>query len=148
MKVILLQDVPKVGKKYEVKNVADGFAQNSLIPQGTAVVATKTALEKIELLRKQHEAEEKIKADLLLKNFSSLDGVAVSLSAKVSDKGHLFSSIHKADLIKALKEQKHIEVPEASIILDKPIKEAGEHTIAVMVGDKTGSFKLTIEALK
>jgi large subunit ribosomal protein L9 len=148
MKVILLQDVPKVGKKYEVKNVADGFAQNSLIPQGTAIAATAAALEKIELLRKQHEGEEKIKADLLMKNFSSLDGVVIELSAKVSDKGHLFSSIHKADLIKALKEQKHIDVPEASIILEKPVKEVGEHIIAVMVGEKTGSFTLKVSAAK
>ncbi len=140
--------MPKVGKKYEVKNVADGFAQNSLIPQGTAIVATKIALEKIELLRKQHEGEENIKADLLLKNFSSLDGVVIELSLKANDKGHLFSSIHKADVIAALKDQKHIEVPEASIILDKPIKEVGEHIVAVMVGDKTGSFKVKVSALK
>ena len=148
MKVILLQDVPKVGKKYEVKNVTDGFGHNSLIPQGIAIVATSAALEKIELLRKQHEAEEKIRADLLMKNFSSLDGVQLELSAKVSDKGHLFSSIHKADVIKALKDQKHIEVPEASLILEKPIKEVGEHIIAVMVGDKTGSFTLNVKATK
>ncbi len=146
MKVILLNDIPKLGRKYETKSVSDGFAQNSLIPQGKAIVATAASEKKIEVLRKQHQVEEKIKLDLLLKNFSSLDGVSVEVISSANEKGHLFSGIHKNDLIKALHEQKRVDVPESALVLEKPIKEIGEHKIEVIVGEKKGVFTVVVKS--
>ena len=146
MKVILLNDIPKVGRRYEVKSVSDGYAQNNLIPQGKAIVATPASEKKVELLRKQHESEEKIKVDLLHKNFSTLDGVSIEITAPANDKGHLFSGLHKAEILKALHEQKRLDVPEAAIMLEKAIKEVGDHKIEVVVGDKKGAFNLKVSA--
>ena len=146
MKVILLNDIPKVGRRYEIKSVSDGYAQNNLIPAGKAIVATAASEKKVELLRKQHESEEKIKVDLLHKNFSSLEGVSIELKAPANEKGHLFSGIHTAEVVKALLEQKRLDVPLTSIVLEKPIKEVGDHKIEVMVGDKKGTFNLKISA--
>lgn len=147
MKVILLHDVPKVGKKYDLKNVADGYAQNALIPKGLVTPATRAAIRRAEMEKKRREGEQKIKTDLLLKNFSSLSGVTVEVVVSANEKGHLFSGIHKPEILKALYDQKHLDIPESSMVLEKPIKEVGEHKIEVTVGGQKGSFTVAIKAL-
>jgi large subunit ribosomal protein L9 len=74
MKVILLKDVAKMGKKNDIKNVSDGHALNFLIPQGLVEVATPKSLKKVEVIKSREDAEKKIKTDLLLKNFGDLKG--------------------------------------------------------------------------
>jgi len=144
MKVILLQDIPKIGKKYEIKDVASGYAVNSLLPRALAIEATVLNLNNIELKRKHHEDKIKIKSDLLAKNLSSLDGMTIEISAKASDKGHLFSGIHKGHIVKVLIEQKRIEIPKELLDIDKPIKEIGDHPITVRAGDSAFKFVLKI----
>jgi len=147
MQVILLHDVPKVGKKFETKSVADGFAMNSLIPKGLAIVATKNSAARVEVEKNRHEAEQKVRMDLLLKNFSSINGVSVTIAVPANDKGHLFSGIHAGEIAKALHESKRLDVPEGAIILPKPIKSVGTHEIEILVADKKGAFTLVVEAL-
>jgi large subunit ribosomal protein L9 len=146
MKVVLLKDVPKVGKKYDIKDVADGFAFNSLIPRGLAEVATPKAIQRVELVKKQDAAERKVREDLLMKNLKDLENVTVEIKEKVNDKGHLFAAIHKPELISAIKTQTRLDMDETHIMLDKPIKEVGEHTIEVKVGEKNAKFKLNVVA--
>jgi len=146
MKVILLQDVPKLGKKYEVKNVADGHALNFLMPKGAAQVATPKNLEKVELLRKQAVDDQKIQEDILIKNLKNIEGVTITLKEKANDKGHLFAGIHKDELIKAIKKETQLDIPADYIVLEKPVKNIGESNIEVRVQDKAVSFKLVVEA--
>ncbi|MBU6232265.1 50S ribosomal protein L9, partial [Patescibacteria group bacterium] len=80
MKVILIKDVPKLGSRYEVKDVSSGHATNLLIPQGLALAATPDALKRLETQRKQAEAERKIHEDLLVKNIKDLDGKTITIS--------------------------------------------------------------------
>ena len=87
MKIILNQDVSKVGKKYEVKNVADGHALNFLIPRGLAVAATVGALKKLEIAKTMVAVEKKVQEDLLLKNLKSLDGARIEIVEKLSING-------------------------------------------------------------
>jgi large subunit ribosomal protein L9 len=68
MKIILLKDVPKIGRKFEVKNVADGYALNALMPKGLAMVATLQAIAQIDKEKAKIQAEQKIQEELLLKN--------------------------------------------------------------------------------
>lgn len=147
MKVILLRDTQNVGRKYDVKNVTDGFAQNLLIPKGLAILATASTIKTIELKKKQQEEDQKVSVDLLLKNFKSLHGASVEITAPTNEKGHLFSGIHKTEILNALK-KKHLEIPEEAITLSKPIKEIGAHTIEFGVGSTKGTFILNISALK
>ena len=72
MKVILLKDVAKLGKKYEVKEVPDGHATNFLIPRGLVEIATSGGLKKVELSREKEAQEKKVRDDLLSKNLQDV----------------------------------------------------------------------------
>ncbi|MFA6445792.1 MAG: 50S ribosomal protein L9 [Candidatus Paceibacterota bacterium] len=147
MKIILLKDVRKIGKKYDVKDVADGFALNKLIPAGEAVTATPANIKVYEAKRKNADMEIKVQEELLFKNLSALKEASVTISGKTNEKGHLFAAIHADQIVDELKKQAHIDVTPSFLVLDKPVKEIGEHNIAVKVGDKTGSFKLVVKGL-
>ena len=144
MQVILLSDVPKIGHKYDLAEVKSGYAQNFLIPQKLAELATKKKIDRLKELKIQRAEEEKIQSDLLSKNLEALSSVSIEVREKVNEQGHLFKGIHKEEIQKALSEQAHVQLPLEAIKLSDPIKEAGEHDIIVKVGEETGTFKLTI----
>lgn len=146
MKIILLKDVAKIGRRLDVKDVADGHALNFLIPNGQAKVATPAELKKVELLRKELEAERKIQEDLLAKNLHEIEDKVVTIKAKVNSKGHLFAALHTADVVSAIKKSTGADVATGFIIMDHPIKEAGEHNISIKAGDKKVTIKLVVEA--
>ena len=148
MKIVLLKDTKGVGKKHDIKEVADGFALNSLIPQGAAEVATAKALARVELVRKQEETEKKIKEDLLSKNLKSIHDAVVEVEAGANEKGHLFAGLHAHEIAPLIKEKTQIDVLPEFIKLDKPIKEVGEHKIDVKVHGKSATFTLKVTAKK
>lgn len=129
MKIILLKDIRNVGRKDEVKEVANGFASNFLLPQNFAVVATP---EKVRALEKIKEAQsQKIAAQeaVLDDQIRSLMNQKIEIAVRTTPKGGLFKSITAADIACAIKEQKKAEIPESTIILSEPIKTIGEHTV-------------------
>ena len=134
MRVILKENIKGVGKKYEIKNVADGYANNFLIPKKLAEFASPEAIKKAEVLKLTTQAETEIREKLTEKQIEMLKGVKVVLKKKGNDKGHLFEKIHPEEISEALKEQAKIEIDSEFIILGKPIKEIGEHTISAQVG--------------
>ena len=146
MKVILLHDVPKIGKKYDEKNVSDGYALNFLIPKGLVEVATKQVAERAKVARADVEVRRKVQEDLLVKNLKSVAAAEITLSEKANEKGHLFAGVHREALAAALKEQARIDVLPEYIGLPATIKEVGEHMIEVKVQDKSVKFKVTITA--
>lgn len=145
MKVILLKDVPRLGQKYDIKDVSNGYGRNYLIPRGLAEISTKKAIEKISSLKAMHEGERKLREDLLLKNIDNLNGVTIIIKEKANEKGHLFAGVHKEEIVPAIKEQTHLDIDDEHMVLEHPIKEVGEHEIEVRVGDKIVKFKLIIE---
>lgn len=146
MKIILLKDIAKVGKRYEVKEISDGYAQNMLIPKGLAIPATADALKKIDLEKSRDEGEKKIHLELLHKNLKDLDGVTVSVVERANEKGHLFASIHKPEVVQAIQKQTRIQIAPEHIMLDKHIKEIGSHIVEVKAGDKSVKFTLEVKA--
>ncbi len=146
MKVILQKDVPKIGKKYDVKDVADGYSLNFLIPKGLAVLATKDSLKKVEALRKDMEAERKVQEDLLSKNLHEIEDKEVIVKAKASDKGHLFASLHAGEISEAIKKSIGADISADFIVLPKPIKETGTHKIEVRASGKSATMTLLVEA--
>lgn len=148
MKVIFKQDVKGVGKKYEVKDVADGYANNFLIPKKLAEFATPEATKKAEILKSATEAEIEIKEKLTQKQIEMLKGVKVVLQKKANEKGHLFEKIHPNEIVVALKEQAKIEIDSEFLTIEKPIKEVGEHQVSVKIGKNKGEFSLIIEPAK
>lgn len=146
MKVILLKDVAKLGHKYEVKEVKSGHALNFLIPNGDAMPATRSAMNQVGVMKAKAEGERKLREDLIAKNLSSLDGFTLTVSGKVNEKGHLFAGLHREAIAAELEKQSELQIDPSFIQLEHPIKEAGEHTIEVKVGDKSVKFKLVIAA--
>ncbi len=148
MKIILLKDVAKVGRRYETKDVSEGYAANMLIPRGLAVAATPSALKMIGMEKAKTEGEQRIHDDLLMKNIATLDGKIITLKLKVNEKGHLFAGIHKAELLPEIEKQAGVQINAENIMLEKPIKEAGEHVIEVKGVGKSAKFTLKIEGKK
>lgn len=145
MKVILLTTVPKIGKKDDIKEINEGYARNFLFPNKLATPATPTLIQKVELAKKAIRVEKEVQNDLLDRNLKQIEGVEIILKEKTNEKGSLFASIHKDELVKALKKQHHIDVAEEFILMPKPIKELGEHTIEVSIKNKKATFKLNIQ---
>lgn len=147
MKIILLKDVKGLGKKYDVKEAKDGYVLNLLIPKGLAVHATDKNTKDIDLKKRADLEHRKIQEDLLLMNLKELGGIKIEMSEKANDKGHLFAGIHKDRIVDEVKKQAKIDILSEFIILEKPIKEVGEHDISVKVADRTTKFKLIVKAL-
>jgi large subunit ribosomal protein L9 len=146
MQIILLKDLKGVGKKHEIKAVADGYALNSLIPNKLAEVATPGALARVALLREQGEAERKIKEDLLAKNLKAVHDARVEVEVAANEEGHLFAGLHGAEIAPLVKSSTGIDLLPEFIQLDKPIKTIGEHKIDVKVQGKSATFTLVVKA--
>jgi len=130
MKVILLKDVEKLGKKFEIKEVKNGYARNFLIPRGLAKLATKEALVRLEI---QKEIQEKKAEEDLQKTqelASTIDDLEVAISVKTGQEGQLFESINAQRISEKLKEM-GFEIKKTQIELPEPIKEIGEFPIKI-----------------
>ncbi len=130
MKVILLQDVENIGKKYEIKEVKDGYARNFLIPQSLAKLATKPNLKWLESQKEvmEKEVEEDLKKSQEVA--SQIDGIEVNIAMKVGEEGQLFESVNNAKISEKLKEM-GFDIKKSQINLKEPIKELGEFPIAI-----------------
>lgn len=146
MKIILLKDVSKVGKRYDIKEISDGYALNLLIPKGLAIPATPDALKRVELEKSREEGEMKVRHELLLKNLSELEGLTITITEKTNEKGHLFAGVHKPEIISAIEKQTRLQIDAEHIELEKPIKEIGIHEINIKVGERKVKFNLDIKA--
>ena len=148
MKVILLKDVAKLGRKFDVKDVSSGHALNLLIPQGLAVAATTESIKRNDIHKIRSTDEKKIHEDLLIKNINDLDGVTLNISGKANDKGHLFAGIHKETIASELQKQTQLQLDPEFIQMEHPLKEIGEHTVEVKGAGKTAKFNVVITAIK
>lgn len=130
MRVILLKDIDKLGKKYDIKEVADGYARNFLIPKGLAKPVTKEALKWVEIQKEieAKKAEEELKKvqDLA----SAIDGQEIIIPVKIGEEGQLFESITSQKISEKLKEL-GFDIKKSQIDLIEPIKELGEFPIKI-----------------
>src|ERR1035437_9423611 len=144
MQVIFLQDVPRVGKKYEVKEVNGGYATNFLFPRKLAEASTPRAIAELEKRKKTIEIERGVQEELLMKNLEEIKDKVVHIGTKADEKGHLFSAIHPKAMVEAMKAEHRADISEEFIVLEKPIKEIGEFEIPIKVSNKKSSFKLIV----
>jgi len=145
MKVILLKGVAKVGQKYEVKEVSDGFALNYLIPQGLAKEATPGNLKALQKKIDEQAAARSKTEEEMSAVLGDLQGVVVEISATANDKGTLFKAISAGDVVVALASGNDLTVDE-SILDFAGVKEVGEHEVVARVGDKQTKFTLVVKA--
>ncbi len=130
MRVILLQNIDKLGKKYEVKEVKNGYARNFLIPKGLAKPATKKTLK---WLKSQKEIEARRVEEELKKIqafASNVDGLEVVIPVRIGEKEQLFESIAPQKISEKLKEL-GFKIKKTQIDLPEPIKELGEFPVKI-----------------
>jgi large subunit ribosomal protein L9 len=130
MRVILLEDVENVGKKFEIKEVSDGFARNFLIPKNLAKPATKEALKWLESVKEIEEkrAEEELKK--IQELASKIDGTEIIIPVKMGKNERLFEKIRAQKICEKLKEM-GFEIKKNQIDLKEPIEEIGEYQVKI-----------------
>ena len=145
MKVILLQNVPKLGQKDDIKDVSDGYARNVLLARKLAKFVTFEDIKKA----KNNKDSKGQKTDLIQKKAEGLirqiSGKEIHLKEKVNEKGHLFAQVHLKEIADAIGTLGY-DISEDWIVLEKPIKEAGEIIIQLKAYDQKGEIKLFIES--
>ena len=164
MKIILLQDIKGLGRKFDIKNVKDGYARNFLLPQGLAKIATERVIKELETQKaawQKEEQEIKNKLEALAKELS---GQEFKFTLKTGKKGEVFGSVTRDDIKNKLSTP-DIEVnphtkrglaPEAQdshyprygvgVNLERPIKKLGEHQVEIDLGKEVKTLiKVIIE---
>jgi large subunit ribosomal protein L9 len=131
MKLVLTQDVPDLGHKGDVVDVADGYARNYLVPRSLAILATPGAMKDAESLRQARETAEAAAREAAEQVAQALADTTVVVAARSADEGKLFGSIGARDVAEAITKYTGVEVPAEQVRLAGPIKEIGLHEIVV-----------------
>ncbi len=133
MKVILLRDVAKIGRRFEIKEVPDGFALNKLIPQKFAEAATPANVKRVLARQKstvEHRASEKAGAEAV--SVASL-AEPLLITMEANEQGHLFQSVHAKDIV-AAGAARGLIMQESQLTIKAPIKALGSYTIDLSAG--------------
>jgi large subunit ribosomal protein L9 len=131
MEILLVKDVPGIGKAGQTKNVADGYARNYLLPRNLAVIASSSAVkqsESLKLASAKREAETLQEAQLLA---SALNAIQLTFTVKAGTNDRLFGAITAADIAARLEKDHQIHLDKRKIELDHPIKDLGERSVPV-----------------
>lgn len=147
MKIVLRQDVPKLGEAGTIQTVANGYARNFLIPQGMAVVATdgeiKVAQHNLAVKERKVARLEEQQKSLAEK----IQAAKLSFTARAGESGRLFGSITAADVATQLSEKVGEEIDRRKIVLDEPLRSTGEHKVTVhLVGKLRPQVTVTVTA--
>ena len=130
MKVILLDNVAKVGRRGEVRDVSDGFARNFLIPKKLALTATAGNLKGLVHIQRQQEAKaDRIKADAEALR-GRIEALVFEERRQASEEGKLFGSVTAQDVVDFL-QQHTVKLERRRVHLDEPIKTLGESVVAI-----------------
>lgn len=147
MEIILLKDVEKLGDKYEVVTVKDGYGRNFLIPQKMGVIANTPNLNKLRSLK---EAEESKRAKLLEEfraHAAAIEGKVLTIGAKSGTTDKIFGSVTNVQIANRIKEEYGIELDRKIISIDEEVKTLGEHKATVKL-HKEVIANLTFEVVK
>ena len=128
MKVILLQDVAKLGRKFDVASVPDGYALNQLIPKKMAEAATPESLKRLEQRKNLETAASDKRAHKVTGAVTLLSGKSLEIRAEANEQGHLFAALRESDIVTAFS-LLGANIEPSMVSIKKPIKSLGEHTI-------------------
>ena len=145
MKVIFLKDVAK-GKRGEIKEVADGYARNFLLPKGLALPATPSATKAAKLLSEEKAEHQARQLEEQTKMAQELEGKELYFKVKAGAKGRLHGAVTAANIAKELSKLAGFEVDKKRVELEEPLRHPGSYDVAVNLG--TGSqakIKVIIE---
>lgn len=145
MKVILLRDVAKIGRRHQVVEVPDGFALNKLIPQGDAKAATVGNIKSVTNQQKKYQQDREGIITNLKDIAENLTNVPLTIAAVANAQGHLFKAIHVDDVIEAARIL-GIDIPKDCIVIEAPIKAVGKASITLRSQGKSFSLNINVIA--
>jgi large subunit ribosomal protein L9 len=147
MEVILLQDIDKVGSKYDVVKVRPGYGRNYLIPQGLAKIANEANKKHLSEIAKQRSAKIAKLAEEMGQLAEKLKNTKVVVGAKAGTSGKLFGSVTNIQLSDAIKKQLNVEIDRKKIHLQGEVKETGAHKATInLFKDITADIEFEVVA--
>ena len=134
MEILLLQDIPGVGKKNDLLVVGDGFALNFLLPKRAALVATPLVRKRYaEFIKRRAEEKEKEKS-FAANAAKAVSGKTITFSRKATKTGKLYAAITEEAIVEALLDQHKAEAKVEDVTIEDHIKTLGDHTVSVHMG--------------
>lgn len=143
MKIILLQDVAKIGRKGSIVEVSDGLARNKLIPKRMAAPATDANLRKAQKAIADSEAAHGVVEESFRAALAGLKDTTVKIKAEANEKEHLFRAVAIDEIVSAAKEM-NVTLDPSMIVIDTPIKALGEHEIGLHWKNLKGTFVVEV----
>ena len=145
MKVILIQDVKKQGKKDQIINVSDGYAQNFLIKNGLAVQATETSKKRLEKELDIRKKEEEANIEECKKVAEQLKKTEITIKVKTGEQDKVFGTVSSKQICEELK-KKGFDIDKKKICVTYPIDSLGTHTVKIQLHKKVeGEVKVTLK---
>jgi len=146
LKVVLLQDVPRLGKAGEIKEVADGYGRNFLFPKKLAALATPSAIKEAEIqLQQETQRQERVIAELA-KLAQQIEGCTICFKAKTVGEDRLYGSIRDIDIAQELCKIAGCDISKERVALEEPIRRLGTYEITVKLApDLAPKITVTVE---
>lgn len=145
MKVILLNNIEKLGMKGEVVTVKRGYARNYLVPRNFALYATPQNLKHLSSIQAQADQEEQKALAELKKLDDKLRSLSLTFFRKVDENEHMFGSVSESDIVGALAEQ-GVEIQKSTVVMDKHIKALGETAVPIRLHrELVSELKVVVE---
>lgn len=142
MRIILLKDVPKVGKRGEIRDIADGYALNFLIPRKLAEPATPKRVSAVQEQLARTAQQKEVNKEEQMRLVQELDGTRFEITVPANDKGHLYEKLTAPKLDALIP-----EVPLELFELEDPIKEVGEHAVRITAGEAHGTITVVVSSI-
>ena len=133
MRVVLREDVEKLGRKGDLLEVADGYARNFLVPRGLAIVATKGVVDQASAMRRNRQIRDDRDKEAAQELATRLTTSPIQVTARAGEGGKLFGSVTAADIVVAVKEQTRVEIDRRKITLAEPLKALGPAEVPVQL---------------
>ncbi len=146
MKVVLREDVEKLGRKGDLLEVADGYARNYLVPRGLAIVATKGVVQQATAMRRNRQVRDDRDKEAAQELATRLTTSPVQVKARAGEGGKLFGSVTSADIVAAVKDQTKVELDRRKLTLVEPLKALGPAEVPVQLHPEV-TINLAVEVV-
>ncbi len=147
MRIVLRSDVPNLGKRGDICDVADGYARNFLLPKGHAIPANSGIAQQAATMRKARETKDAHDRQVAEGVARSLVQLVIRVPMRAGPEGRLFGSVTTANIADAISEQASVDIDRHRIQLEEPIKTLGTHEVPVRLHSEV-EFPVTVEVVR
>ena len=146
MKVILTQDVKKIGKKGEIINASDGYAKNFLFPKKLAVPADAQNLNELKAKQASEKHKKEIETEEAKKIAQQIKKIEITIKAKIGENQKLFGSITSKEISESIEQTLKIKIDKKKINLKEPIKSLGQFPVEIKLYEGV-TLKTTVQII-